>query len=295
MGKLLRTRDIFLLTLAGIGDIAQEVKDPFQMMGKSYEAMYGFVPKRYKRSNFLQTVSRGFKTGHIEKIVKNDEIYLRLTSSGKKRLYRDFPILNLIQKWNKHWLIVVFDISEKSKSVRNNLRNKLKSLGFGMLQKSVWISPLSIGEDMREFINSIGLSKHVFVMEISGFILGDPKELVRNIWGLDKLEEDYFSLKTRIDHLNQLVGIESDRIENSEAKRVRDSSGRDNPNKDSRSKEGKDYANRDRLNELLKKKREAMGNNLEFLVNFPALPRELLPKSLQDIFSILGKRKYPLP
>ena len=158
MGKLLRGRDIFLLTLAGIGDIAQEVKDPLQIVGKSYEAMYGFIPKRYKRSNFSQTVNRSFKTGDIEKIVKNDGIYLRLTSTGKKRVYRDFPILNLTRTWNKHWLIVVFDISEKSKSVRDSLRRKLKSLGFGMLQKSVWISPLSIGQDMREFISSIGLS-----------------------------------------------------------------------------------------------------------------------------------------
>src|SRR3989344_1609806 len=117
MGKLLRARDIFLLTLAGIGDIAQEIKDPMQIMGKSYENMYGFIPRRYKRNNFFQTVNRSFRTHDIEKIVKNDKIYLRLTSSGKKRLDRDFPILNLTKKWNRRWLIVVFDISEKSKSI----------------------------------------------------------------------------------------------------------------------------------------------------------------------------------
>lgn len=275
MGKLLRVRDILLLTLAGIGDVAQEVKDPLQIMGKSYEAMYGFIPKRYKRNNFFQTVSRNFRTGDIEKIIKNDKIYLRLTSAGKERLYRDFPILNLTKKWNKHWLIVVFDISEKSKSVRNNFRRKLKSLGFGMLQESVWISPLSIGQDMREFINSIGLSEHVFVMEISGFVLGDPKELVRSIWSLDRLEKDFLRLKDKIDNLNQLIKTENDRINKNEAKRVKGQMNKDNVNKD--------Y-----MNELLKKKRQVMNNILEFLVNFPALPGELLPRSLQNIFSILS-------
>lgn len=286
MGKLLRVRDVLLLTLAGIGDVAQELKDPMQIMAKSYEAMYGFIPRRYKRNNFLQTVNRSFKTGAIEKIVKNDEIYLRLTSAGKKRLHRDFPILNLTKKWDKHWLIVVFDISEKSKSVRNNFRGKLKNLGFGMLQESVWISPLSIEQDMREFINSIGLSEQVFVMEISGFVLGDPKQLVRNIWNLDKLEEDFLSLKTKIDNLNQLIENESDRINKSEAKRVEDSEneGKENANEDHI---GKDNSNKDYMNELLKKKREVMKGNLEFLVNFPPLPRELLPRSLQDVFSIL--------
>lgn len=232
--------------------------------------MYGFIPKRYKRSNFFQTVNRSFKTGDIEKIVKNNEVYLRLTSAGKKKIYRDFPILNLTNRWNKHWLIVIFDISEKSKSVRNNLRRKLKSLGFGMLQESVWISPLSIGQDMREFINSIGLSERVFVMEVSGFILGDPKQLARNIWNLDELEEGYLRLKTRIDNFNQLIENESDRIKNNEANKVKIS-------------KSSIY-----LNELLRKKREAMGSSLEFLVNFPALPSELLPKSLQNIYSLLS-------
>lgn len=269
MGKLLRVRDILLLALAGIGDVAQEVRDPMQIMAKSYEAMYGFIPRRYKRSNFLQTVNRSFRTGDIEKIIKGDKIYLRLTSSGKERLCRDFPILNLTKRWDKHWLIVAFDISEKSKSVRNNLRRKLKNLGFGMLQESVWISPLSIGQDMREFINSIDLSRQVFVMEISGFVLGDPKQLVRNIWHLDKLEEDFFDLKTKINTLSRLIENKSDRINKSEAKKV------------------EDRKNSIYLNELLRKKRKAMGRNLEFLVNFPPLPRELLPKSLQNVFSLI--------
>lgn len=287
MGKLLRIRDIFLLTLAGIGDVAQELKDPMQIMGKSYEAMYGFIPRRYKRNNFLQTVNRSFRTGDIEKIVKGDKIYLRLTSAGKKRLYRDFPILNLTKKWDKRWLIVAFDISEKSKSIRNNFRSKLKNLGFGMLQESVWISPLSIGQDMREFISSIGLSGQVFVMEISGFILGDPKQLVRNIWNLDKFEENFLSLKTKINNLNQLIENASDRINKNEAKRVKDSEHKDkgNVNEDNISKGD---INKNYINELLRKKREVMKNNLEFLVNFPALPHELLPQSLQNVFSILS-------
>lgn len=292
MGKLLRARDIFLLTLAGIGDLAEELKDPLQIMGKSYEAMYGFIPRRYKRNNFLQTVNRSFRTGDIEKIVKNEEIYLRLTSTGKKRLYRDFPVLNLTKRWDKRWLIVVFDISEKSKSIRNNFRGKLKSLGFGMLQESVWINPLSIGQDMREFVNSIGLSEQVFVMEISGFVLGDPKQLVRNIWQLDKLEEDYLHLETNIKTLNQLIKTESDRINENEAKRVKDSGNKEKENvsKDNinKGKINTGNVNKDYVNELLKKKRQAMKNNLEFLVNFPPLPRELLPQSLQNVFSTLS-------
>ena len=259
MGKLLRIRDILLLTLAGIGDVAQEIKDPMQIMSKSYEAMYGFIPSRYKRSNFLQMVRRNLKTGSIEKVIKNGEVYLRLTARGRKNLHRDFPILNLTKKWDKHWVIVVFDIAEKSKSIRNNFRNKLKSLGFGMLQKSIWISPLPIKEDMREFIDSIGLSEYVFVMEVSGFILGNPKELARRVWNLDSLEKEFLDLKLRLEEINQLVKTESDRIKKREAKTRKEY-----------------YQN-------LRKKREVMREKLEFMFRFPQLPKELLPKGLQDL------------
>lgn len=260
MGKLLRSKDILLLILAGIGDLAEEVKDPLHLVSSSYKSMYGFVPRRYKKSNFLQTVARNLKTHDIEKIVKDGKVYLRLTSIGKKKVYRDFPILSLTRKWNKHWVIVVFDIEEKTKVIRNRFRSKLKSLGFGMLQKSIWMNPLDIGEDMQEVIYSIGLSKNAYVMKVSGFIFGDPKELVKKIWHLEKLEEEHIRLKNRLDTVNQLIKEWNDRIKKSEAK--------------VRSK----Y-----IYDLAKKKREAMKEYLEFMVQFPPLPKGLLPISLRDL------------
>lgn len=261
MKKLLRSRDILLLTLAGIGDIAQEVQDPLHLLSKSYESMYGFVPKRYKKSNFMQTVWRNIRTHNMEKIVKDGKVCLRLTSIGKTKVFRDFPILSLTKRWNKSWVIVVFDIEEKSKIVRNRFRNKLKSLGFGMLQRSVWISPLDIGEDMREAIYSIGLSKDAYVLKVSGFIFGDPKELVRKIWHLERFEEVHIRLKNRIDSLNQLIRNRNDRINKSEGE-VRNK-----------------Y-----IYDLARKKREAMRGYLEFIVQLPPLPQELLPNSFKDTF-----------
>ena len=53
MKKLLKPRDIFLLGLGGFLDIFEELKDPLGIMAKSYESMYGFTPKRYKRHNYF--------------------------------------------------------------------------------------------------------------------------------------------------------------------------------------------------------------------------------------------------
>lgn len=266
MRKLLRSKDILFLILAGIGDLAEEVKDPLHLLSSSYESMYGFVPRRYKKSNFLQTVRRNLKTHDIEKVLKDGKVYLRLTSIGKTKIYRDFPILKLTRKWNKHWAIVVFDIEEKAKLVRNRFRKKLRSLGFGMLQKSIWISPLSMGEDMKEVIETIGLSKKAFVMEVSGFIFGDPRELASKIWHLDKLDDESTRVKKNIENVNQLIRNRNDRIKKSKAK----FSGKRN-----------NY-----IYELEKKKKEVMKKYLEFIVQLPPLPMELLPVRLRDITEI---------
>lgn len=255
MKKLLKPKDILLLTLAGVGDIVEEVKDPFQAISSAYRNMYGFTPRRYKRHNFLQMVERSLKTQDIEKVAKGNEVFLRLTSSGKKRVSREFPISNLTQKWNKKWIMVIFDIAEKQRVIRDRLRVKVQNIGFGMLQESVWISPLPIGRDVKEMIEVTGLKDSVFVMEVSGFIFGNPKELANKIWHLDSIEEEYLEIKEKLSEINQLISTRNGRREKREAK----------------------------LYKLEEKKRVLKREYLQLLARFPALPWELLPKTLQDV------------
>lgn len=258
MKKLLKPKDILLLTLAGVGDIAEEIKDPLQAISSAYKNMYGFIPRRYKRHNFLQMVGRSLKTQDIEKVTKGSEVYLRLTSSGKKKISREFPISNLTKTWNKKWIMIIFDIAEKQRVIRDRLRVKVQNIGFGMLQESVWISPLPIGKDVKEMIETVGLKDNVFVMEVSGFIFGDPRELANKVWHLDKIEEEYLELKEKLSEINQLIESHNGRGEKREAK----------------------------LYKLEQKKRLLKRNYLEFLAQFPALPRELLPEILQSVHQL---------
>lgn len=192
MRKMLKTQDLLLLGLSGAFDLFEELRDPLQLISKSYENMYGWVPKKYKRHNFNHLVWRNLKTGNIEKIEKNGEAYLRLTSQGNQKLKRDFPLLSMQQKpWDKKWRIVAFDIREEEKNIRDGLRNKLKELGFGMLQESVFITPHDIAQDFAEFVENLGISDSVYVLEVSQVVVGDKKELARNLWNLDKLNDEY--------------------------------------------------------------------------------------------------------
>lgn len=259
MRKLLRPKDILLLTIAGIRDIFQEVHDPMQLFSNAYKEMYGFIPREYTRKNFYQAVWRSIKTGDIEKIIKDNKAYLRLTTSGKDRVSRDFPLTGFSRKWNRKWVILTFDIEEKSRKLRDIFRRKLKSIGFGMLQQSVWITPLPIAKDMMEFVNNNNLEEDVFILEVSSVLLGDPKELARRVWHLDDLEEMQMGLNEEREDLDQYLENVNGRINNRDV---------------SQAEKTAKKANFELKNKEMKKKQ------LELTLSLPFLYKELLPLPL---------------
>ena len=59
------------------------------------------------------------------------------------------------------WKIIIFDIPETKRQVRNVLRSKLTSLGFKKWQNSIWISPFTLAPEIEDELNQ--LAKHFFI------------------------------------------------------------------------------------------------------------------------------------
>ncbi len=62
------------------------------------------------------------------------------------------------------WKIIIFDIPETKRQVRNVIRSKLVSLGFKKWQNSIWISPYTIAPEIEAELNE--LAKHFFIRVI---------------------------------------------------------------------------------------------------------------------------------
>jgi len=71
--------------------------------------------------------------------------YLVLTPEGRRQLIlheiRQEYQSKKIQKWDKKWRILIFDIKENARVRRNQMRSSLGELGFVRLQNSVWVYP----------------------------------------------------------------------------------------------------------------------------------------------------------
>lgn len=119
------------------------------------------VPK----SSLAQALKRLREKGFIEKSTdKNEEkIILKLTEIGKEFLYLSKSDEEV--EWDGRWRIVVFDIPESKRLVRDILRSRLKIWGFQPWQKSVWASKKNVITKLRLLIKELDIEDWVLVIE----------------------------------------------------------------------------------------------------------------------------------
>lgn len=88
---------------------------------------------------------------------------MTLTDKGKLKVlkyhFQDLKITK--QNWDRKWRVIVFDIPEKLKKVRDALRDRLKKLGFYELQKSVFVFPYECKDEIDFLIDFFNLRKYV--------------------------------------------------------------------------------------------------------------------------------------
>lgn len=81
---------------------------------------------------------------------------LRLTQKGKLYLLRNTFNKNQQKKkpkWDGKWRVLIFDIPENLRFVRDQLRSTLIVIGFKRLQNSVWIYPYNC-EDLVNLLKA---------------------------------------------------------------------------------------------------------------------------------------------
>ena len=76
--------------------------------------------------------------------------------SKKRKLYYDVDCMKISRpsSWDGRWRLLMFDVPESRKSIRDALRSKLMDLGFFQFQKSVWIYPFPC-ENEIDFISEV--------------------------------------------------------------------------------------------------------------------------------------------
>ena len=131
--------------------------------------------KLYNALNYLK------QKKFVDIAEKPNGILVKIASKGYEVLefYESIEKMQIKQpkRWDRKFRIVIFDIPAKKQAARMALIQKLKDMGFYMLQKSIWVHPY-------DCINEIATLRKLF--EIEPYV---------KIMKTEAVEEEYKLLK----------------------------------------------------------------------------------------------------
>ncbi|MBI4067028.1 hypothetical protein HY407_01490 [Candidatus Gottesmanbacteria bacterium] len=147
------TQDVLKLLAAGAIITLSFAVPTFPMVIAPFVVGY----KEYQRYRLNQTIGRLKKKKLIDMVEKDGYTIVKINKNGIIRAlsYKLEDIkIDKPKRWDRKWRIVIFDIPEKSRNMRDNLRARLKLMGFYNLQESVWVHPYPCF-DQVEFLRQI--------------------------------------------------------------------------------------------------------------------------------------------
>ena len=149
-------RNAMLITIGAVGLIAVSTIAPnmFQILGRS-----GALARlKYQTKGVLARLKM---KGEIEFIERDGKRYARLTERGEASLALSRQKMSLAdgkpRKWDRRYRLVIFDVPEKRKKIREHLRSQMREVGFLRIQDSAWIYPY----DCEEFVALLKADLHI--------------------------------------------------------------------------------------------------------------------------------------
>lgn len=159
---------IILGTIAAAGVLAVVAIAPnvLQVISLFDEKKKYHYPRKYY---VKKAIGKLKERGLIEFEKSDNKTFVRLTEKGERELlkYRlREAVIEKPKKWDKKWRVIIFDIKEKRKMIREELRKELVNLGFKRLQNSVWIYPYECEELIIMLKSYFKIGKDVLYMVV---------------------------------------------------------------------------------------------------------------------------------
>jgi DNA-binding transcriptional regulator PaaX len=151
---------IILHTIAGVGILGVGILAPnvIGAMGK-----LGLIPNKrqdeYIKSSAVKMVRRG--------LLKYNGKFYELTTLGQEYLrkweFADYK-LNKPKKWDGKWRVIIFDIPDKKRKARDQIRYLFRSAGLYLLQESVWVYPYDCEDIITLLKTDFGVGKNLLYL-----------------------------------------------------------------------------------------------------------------------------------
>lgn len=160
-------------------------------------------------------VSRMNKQGWIQSERQENNSFYSLTERGKvrmeeasRRIYKE-PV----PSWDGKWWLLLYNIPEKKRHLRDALREELVWSGFGPLSNSCWITPNNLEKEITVLGKKYDVEEYVtyFHAEYKG--MQENFDVVTKCWDLADINEKYAQF---IERYSQKYIIDKNKISKDE-------------------------------------------------------------------------------
>lgn len=168
-----------LMILKAIGD---EMVEFVNIMTTLPPDQYAVGAVRIRNRRYYQRTYNLYKSGYIKIQKKQNRSFFSLTPKGKLEFLKYLHLEKIFkQKWDGRWRVIIFDIPEKLKKLREYMRAELKYLKFQPLQESVYITPYPVTGELNTLLKKQNLKKYFRYLTVTEI---DGEEELKKLFGL---------------------------------------------------------------------------------------------------------------
>ena len=178
-------KNITRSVLGIIGELGRVIEVGFSRKTLTQKMM--LLELGYDPFQINKTVKRLTKQEYIEKKLSEKTEKYFLTQKGIEQI-SFLRLENLSfdansKKWDGYWRVVIFDIPETVRGLRDAFREKLREWPFYKLQNSVFVGPYECRQEIKQACKILKLEKYVLVLKSRE--LGYAETKLRKYFGIN--------------------------------------------------------------------------------------------------------------
>lgn len=122
---------------------------------------------------------------------------------GRVRIFRRRE-----EPWAGRWTMVIYQVPESERAVRDQLRKQLAWTGFGQLSPSTWLAPHNLSREAKVLASEYEIAR-MDILWCGSDDAEAARELAARCWDLDSLGRDYRNFLNTYAHLDNERGNSS--------------------------------------------------------------------------------------
>jgi phenylacetic acid degradation operon negative regulatory protein len=125
---------------------------------------------------------------------------MKILVEGRKRIFQ-----RVEEPWTGRWTMVLYQVPESDRAVREALRKQLAWLGFGQLSSSTWMAAHELAKEARALAAETPQAA-IDVLWAGTGSLSEDRALAARCWDLPAIDADYRAFIDRYRHLDDPEG-----------------------------------------------------------------------------------------